>query len=417
MGVGASAVRAGKAFVEVFTKDSTKGGLDGIKSKMKAFGAGVAKIGGVAIAAATAATVKAIRTGGMIDDLSQRYGIHTDAIQSLSYAAELSGTSLETMVAGIRNMQKGLGNGAISDELSKLGLSMSQLAGYSPEQQFARIATALGGVTDQNKKLALTMAIFGKSGADLLPLLKAGAGGVEALASEFEALGVKMSAEAVADAAKLGDELDKLGARFDAVIVRIGTKLIPTLEKLSQRLDPAWARYARNADGDVIIGGHRPKGPINPDNPYGHTAEELGYDPNPPNPNSPMSQFLADLAARMGNMTQSAKDREQAATLQAGIDLFAGVRKEWERIGRSFDRQQEKERIRERRQITADLADVNKQIAASLDKSISFGSFDKRDLMGGVFNDVQANQLKELRESKKLLEKLLAKKGGLPVGM
>lgn len=419
--MGARDVRAGSAYVEVMTKDSTDKGLSGIKNKLTALGSKLKFIGGLATggaaAAATATVMKAVQTGAAIQDLSNRYGIQTDAIQALSFAAEQSGTSIDAVVTGIKNLQKGIGNGTLGDQLNQLGLTMEQLRGKSPEQQLAMLATAFGNIADQEKKMALALKLFGKGGADLIPLLNGGADGAAALTDAFKAMGVTMSAEAVAEAAKLDDELSKLGTQFDAIVVKTGGSLMPTLEKLANVLDRfAQPALPTDANGNVTIGtrkmAKRTKEQLAEDWRASLQAEG-GYD----NTSSPMGRFLAEMQARAAGMNQNVRDREQAGVFREGFNVFEGIRKEWERIGRGVERNQNKERIRERRQIQADLKDVNQQISDAMDKSISFGSFDKRDLLGGVFNDIQKDQLKELRESKKLLERLLAKKGGLPVGM
>ena len=82
-----------------------------LKAKLGSFAASVAKVGGIAVSAAaadiSAAVMKTIGTGAGIQDIADRYQIGTTAVQQLSYAAQQSGADLNTLIVGIRNMQKG----------------------------------------------------------------------------------------------------------------------------------------------------------------------------------------------------------------------------------------------------------------------------------------------------------------------
>lgn len=410
--MGARDIKAGGAYVSVSTRDDTDKGLAGIKGKLKSFSSQVAKIGGVAISAAAAgaaaATLKAVKTGADIQDLANRYQIGTDAVQALGFAAEQSGTELGTLTNGIRNLQKGIGNGTLKDELDALGLSMAQLQGMTPEQQLATIATAFGNVADQEKKMALAMALFGKSGADLLPMLNGGADGAEALIETFRQMNITMSAEAVAQAAQLDDEMGKLGARFNAVVLAVGSKLMPVLEWVVKILN----KLPNLGSGNAITGGQV----------VGAPAVAAATPTTMTQGGTPLDNWLGNAINR-GFEYARGQDVNQYVIenkLPDVLDIFKGIGKEMDRIGRHADRQVNKLRIREARAIEADLKDVNKQIGDQMSKSISFGSFDKRDLTGGVFQDIESRQLKELQDMKKLMEKQLEKLGklkpGLPVG-
>jgi hypothetical protein len=420
--MGAKEVRAGGAYVEVSTKDKTAGGLAGIAKKVSALSSKIRQVGGLAtggaVAAATETVMRAVQTGSAIKDMADRFGLSYAAVQQLGFVADQTGSSVETLAVGIKKMQQGLGNGTLTKELEGIGLSLADIQGKSPEQQFAMIATAIGKIADPAKKTAAAMAIFGKSGSDLVPLT----GEIGKLMSEFDALGITMGDAAVEQAEAFGDELDKLGKQFDAVVVKIGGALMPALEKVAAILDRlAQPDLARNSEGNVTIGVRRmargrPSSDQLENEWRASLQQEGGYDAS----SSPINRFLAEMQARAARMNQGAKDREQATAYRGVIDIFLGVAKEADRIGRSADRAANKERIRERRAIEGDLTSVNKQIAEEMAKNVSFGSFDKRDLMGGVFNDIGHQQLKELRDSKKLLEKQLDAlqrlKPGLPVG-
>jgi hypothetical protein len=56
--------------------------------------------------------------------------------------------------------------------LSSIGLSAADFQGLSSSEQFTLIANAINGITDPAQRAAAAVAIFGKSGADLLPAFR-----------------------------------------------------------------------------------------------------------------------------------------------------------------------------------------------------------------------------------------------------
>ena len=427
--MGARDVRAGRAFVEVYTKDQTDRGLAGIWNKLGKLGGAINKFGGLALGSASAAgaatagvVMKAVNTGSAIKDMADRFGLSYVAVQRLGFVADQTGSSVETLANGVKKMQQDIGNGTIAAELEKIGLKLADLQGKSPEQQFAMIATAIGKLSDPAKKTAAAMAIFGKAGSELVPLT----GEIQNLMAEFDSLGVTMGDAAVEQAEALGDTLDKTVKRIEALAVSIGTSLLPIVEKAAEKIQslfPTGQDFAGvNPDlfnaalQDEIFG--TPGGPSAMDPILAQsnarakaTADRAKAEAEegkrlsearkqaqaagtavPGSGNSPLGQWLQNMGARSANMNRAAAAREQ---MQPGINVFKGVVKEWERIGRSVEREQNKERIRENRRLVAREA----EIVADMKKMRSFGGFDKEGMLGGVFGgDVQVDQLKELKE-------------------
>src|SRR5512133_3006131 len=108
----ANGIRAGRAFVELFADDSKLArGLKNAQKKLEAFGSGIRHIGtrmmaaGGAVTAPLVAAAKAwADAGANLALMSARTGIGVEALSALSYAAEVTGTSLEDMETGLRKM-------------------------------------------------------------------------------------------------------------------------------------------------------------------------------------------------------------------------------------------------------------------------------------------------------------------------
>ena len=129
----------------------------------------------VGIGAAVSEVTKLINKYSDIGDSATKTGLTPEFLQKLSNAAETAGAELETMVTGSLKLTKAIAFGKEADlsvqALSALGLNLEYLQSLNPEQQFTEVAKAVGNISDGGQRAAAAIAIFGKSGADLVPVL------------------------------------------------------------------------------------------------------------------------------------------------------------------------------------------------------------------------------------------------------
>lgn len=241
-------IRAGRAFVELGVSDKLSAGLRRAQKRLEAFGQGLRSAGtrlaGIGAAAVTAllGSVKVFSSmGDALDKMSLRTGVSAEALSELGFAAEQSGADLETLENGLKFMQRSLvdaakGSATAQQALSLLGLSVEDLAGLSPDQQFKALADRLAQVTDPALRTALAMEIFGRAGTKLLPLLSSGAAGIEELQAQARSLGLTVSTQTARDAAELNDTLNILWRVVKQGVFAIGGALAPTIKDLSQRI-------------------------------------------------------------------------------------------------------------------------------------------------------------------------------------
>lgn len=211
------------------TANSTK-----LQSALKAAQKNVELFAAAAGAAAVGAVARFMQVGSALDDMSQRTGVAASELSTLAFAAKMTDTSLEAVQGSLVKMQKfmgevGSGGTAAIDTLTKLGITTKQLEGLTPDQQFKLFAEAISKVEDPTLKMNLAMGVFGKSAAEILPLLNEGAAGIEKFQKEAERLGLKLSDEAARSAAEAADAFDTLLMSADAIIVRFGASLAPAV--------------------------------------------------------------------------------------------------------------------------------------------------------------------------------------------
>ena len=244
----ASGIKAGRAYVELGVNDKMTKALKAASAKLKAFGAGVSKIGlgltGAAAAAAAplAASVKLFSdVGDAVAKAAARTGLTTEAMSELGFAAEQSGSDMEGIEKGVRFMQKALvsaaeGSAAATDAFADLGISVQQLQGLTPDEQFARIADGIAAIQDPARKTAAAMKIFGKGGADLIPMLSEGSKGIEALRQEARDFGISLGGKDAKAAEVLNDTLNRMSKAARGVVLQIGAALAPVVTDMAQTL-------------------------------------------------------------------------------------------------------------------------------------------------------------------------------------
>lgn len=235
---------ANELSIIVSSVDKASGVLEGISGKIEGMGKKMQKTGLLMIGAGTAIvgalvgiTMKTAQAGDEIAKMSKRTGLGTVALSELKYAADLSGTSLEGLETGIKRMQMVLvdaSNGMESaiGSLDSLGLSVVDLMGLSPEEQFTKLAGAIAEIEDPTIRAAVAQEIFGRSGTDLLPMLAEGATGLEKMRQEAHELGVVFDEEAAKKAEAFQDAITKLKTSFEKAGASIGEALMPILTDL-----------------------------------------------------------------------------------------------------------------------------------------------------------------------------------------
>lgn len=249
MASSAGAVRAGGAFIEIFAKDGAfQQAMTRVSNKLKAIGASVRTFGaglmgiGMAIVSPIVASAKAFASvGSALNDMSARTGVATEALSVLKFAAEQTGTDMAGVETAVKKMQKaifaaGTGSKEAAEALAMVGLTAQDLAGLSADEQMGKIADGLMAIEDPGTRAAVAMAIFGKSGTAILPMLEGGSAGMSRFAAEAKRLGLVMDGETAAKADALGDAMDKLKAAMMMAFIQVGSAVAPILTAIAEKL-------------------------------------------------------------------------------------------------------------------------------------------------------------------------------------
>lgn len=259
----AGAVRAGKAFVEFFADDSklTKG-LRAIQSRISLAGNQIAGLGARISGAGSVIWTPLLAAAKIFADygtelhyLSERTGIAVDQLGGLAYAAKYSDTSLEDLAIGFKKMQKVIGEAAQKNAhgsllknlqlqesksaLAQIGVTLDDLRGLTPDEQFLLFADRIAAIQDPAMKTAAALSIFGKNGTALLPMLNRGSAGLR----EMFGSGFKVTAEDANNALRMHNALLKLGSVTKGLTMSIGKAVSPMFSSGFEWLSKAIPKY------------------------------------------------------------------------------------------------------------------------------------------------------------------------------
>ena len=194
-------------------------------------------VGGAIVASLGAAVIKTANFGDAINDMSQRTGVSTELLSGYKLAADNSGTSIEGLASGLkllsRNMfDTSLGTGEAKDAFDFLGISVVNADGTlrDSNEVMLDVAERFKGMENGAQKTALSMDIFGKSGADLIPMLNMGRAGLRGAYEDAERFGMIVSKEAAAAADEFNDSLGNMKSALGGAGRQLGEALIPAVQ-------------------------------------------------------------------------------------------------------------------------------------------------------------------------------------------
>lgn len=202
---------------------------------------------------------------GDMYDMARGTGMGVEAFQKLAYAGRMSGVETEKLSASLVKFDRMVaeatgGNKTYMQTFEDLGIKIKDSAGNlrQPNEIFEDVADIFHNTEDGIGKTALAVELFGKSGADLIPMLNDGKAGLKAFYAEAERLGLALSNEMIAKGDAFSDQLENIGEQVKGVKLQLGAALIPALsaatEKISKVIDKITKWVQENPELAATIG-------------------------------------------------------------------------------------------------------------------------------------------------------------------
>lgn len=224
--------------------------LSGLKSSLVGFAAGVTSA--LSLSAIGAVVKSSIDHMDELGKAAQKIGIPVEELSKLEYAAQLADVGLGELTSNVGRFSKAIaevaggGKNDAGAALKALGISAVTAQGQlrPTTDILADVAAKFAGLQDGAGKTALAMALFGKSGADMIPFLNGGREAIAGAAAEAQQFGIVVSGPAAQAAEEFNDNLTRLQSAGQGMVQVVAAELLPILADLSGQMVDA----AKSAD-------------------------------------------------------------------------------------------------------------------------------------------------------------------------
>lgn len=172
------------------------------------------------------AALSTARVGDELLKMSQKTGIGVEELYRLKSVAELSNVGLGEMTLAIGALSRNLAEAKEKAGDARMMFNALGIETAQPLNQILRdLAKSFSEIEDGEDKMVLAMQIFGRSGADIIPVLNDIARGAQDVSVVFDNELAKASGELMNNFTQLKQEVEK-------VSIAIGRMLIPALNQM-----------------------------------------------------------------------------------------------------------------------------------------------------------------------------------------
>lgn len=212
--------------------------VDGAMNKIRASANGAMKalgaIGvGLSVAGFAAFVRGGIAAGDEMSKLSQKAGVAVGDVAGLQLAFRQSGLQAGDLQGNLSRLNKSIADG--SKAFNAMGISTTKADGSlkGAREVLGEVADKFAQYEDGAGKARLAQELFGKSGADMIPLLNGGSAALDDFDAMAKKLGLTMEEDTARRAEKFNDTLDLMGLGVQGISRQLAAQLLPTLSGLA----------------------------------------------------------------------------------------------------------------------------------------------------------------------------------------
>lgn len=209
---------------------------------------------GLAVAVAVAVKVTtglydlaktASEAGSELKDMQDKTGLAAVTLSTLKLNADSAGSSLEQVGGGVEKFAKLLGQAADGSEkaqktLKDLGVDTTNL-----DAGLRQVIKSIAAANEGTEQITLAQKAFGKSGADLIPVIKQMDGDLEKAEKAAKKLGLTLTDADIKAADEFGDTLTTLTGQLKSLASQFALQYAPII---TNAMNSIVASLARNQD-------------------------------------------------------------------------------------------------------------------------------------------------------------------------
>lgn len=169
--------------------------------------------------------------------LAARLGMTYGEFAGLALAGDLAGVGMDQIAtaatkADVAFVKASQGSRTAQAMFANLGLSLEELLGMSAAERFQAIASAIAALPTEAQRSAAAVQLFGRAGAQLLPLFAGGAEGIAQAAEQAERLGLALTTAQGQDVEAMNDAFTLAQKAVSGVVQQVVAYLAPALQNV-----------------------------------------------------------------------------------------------------------------------------------------------------------------------------------------
>lgn len=174
------------------------------------------------------------RTSKLADRLGMTYG----ELSGLAMAGDLAGVSLDQIAtastkADVALVRAAGGSKTAQAGFDSIGLSVKDLQSLSPAERFNAIASAIAALPTPAARAEAAVRLFGRAGAELLPLFNSGAGAIQEAAEDARRFGLALTNVQGKNVEAMNDAFTRAQSAIKGVIQQVVAYLAPAIKNVA----------------------------------------------------------------------------------------------------------------------------------------------------------------------------------------
>jgi hypothetical protein len=185
----------------------------------------------------------AIEKSDQLQDIAEKFGVSASKLQMLGNAAQLFGSGVEQVSAGLNKLslaqQKAVsgetGSEALVATFAEVGISLEELRTMGAEDIFLRISDSFASGANDGRQFVIVNELLGKAQTDLIKVLNQGSA---AITEQGNSMGV-FSDETIASISELSDQIQLLQNNITIGFGNLAALINPFIKGLQDALELA----------------------------------------------------------------------------------------------------------------------------------------------------------------------------------
>lgn len=239
------------------TKQQLAGAIAGFKD-LRTSVAGISPVVGALGSAfaglsLTGLAQEAIRVADELKNLGQQTGVSASFFSALQFEIEDAGSSLQSFASAITFMNRKIGeatsgNKAAIETFESIGVSLEDLQGLDPQQQFLLLSNAVSELGTDADRTGAAIDVFGRGIKQLIPLVSQGGDAIESMAQKQIELGNALSQEQIDRIDDFGDAMGRWSHEIKNNTIGAFADLLLYLDELDAKMARAQRRAGRTEE-------------------------------------------------------------------------------------------------------------------------------------------------------------------------